>query len=49
MKRQWDIEELVEHFLLVEEDVPLIGSKTGSSWFGYVLPLECFQQKEHIP
>ena len=28
MKRQWDIEELIEHFTLVTEDEALLANKT---------------------
>ncbi len=31
MKRQWDIEELIEHFTLIEEDLPVLGIKTGAT------------------
>src|SRR5579859_2811172 len=31
MKRQWDIEGLIEHFPLIEEDLPILSKKNGSS------------------
>src|SRR5215469_6127749 len=49
MKRQWDIEELVEHFTLVEEDLPVLGEKTGSSRLGCALLLKCFQYEGRFP
>src|SRR6266498_2582317 len=49
MKRQWDIEELIEHFTLVEEDLPVLASKTGSARLGCALLLKCFQQEGRFP
>ena len=31
MKRQWDIEELIEHFTLVADDEELLANKTGAT------------------
>jgi Domain of unknown function (DUF4158) len=49
MKRQWDIEELIEHFTLVEEDLEVLASKTGSTRLGCVLLLKYFQYEGRFP
>ena len=49
MKRQWDIEELIEHFTLVEEEVSILGSKIGSSRLGCALLLKYFQHEGRFP
>ena len=49
MKRQWDIEELIEHFTLIEEDLPVLGIKTGATRLGCALLLKCFQYEGHFP
>ena len=43
MRRQWDIEELIEHFTLVTEDEELLANKTGATRLGFALLLKCFQ------
>ena len=43
MKRQWDIEELIEHFTLVEDDLEFLANKTGPTRLGCALLLKCFQ------
>ena len=37
MKRQWDIEELIEHFTLMEEDLDFLANKPGPIRLGYAL------------
>ena len=49
MKRQWDIEELIEHFTLVEEDEALLANKTGATRLGFALFLKCFQLEGKFP
>ncbi len=49
MKRQWDIEELIEHFTLVEEDHEVLINKTGATRLGCALLLKCFQQEGRFP
>ncbi len=43
MKRQWDIEDLIEHFTLVEDDLKILANKTGATRLGCALLLKCFQ------
>jgi len=49
MKRQWESEELIEHFTLVKEDLSIFGNKTGSSRLGCALLLKYFQYEGHFP
>ena len=49
MKRQWDNEELMEHFTLVEDDLDALANKTGPTRLGYALLLKCFQYEGHFP
>jgi TnpA family transposase len=43
MKRQWDIEDLVEHFTLLPDDLAHLANKTGTTRLGFALLLKCFQ------
>jgi len=49
MKRQWDIEELIEHFTLVEDDLEFLANKTGPTRLGCALLLKCFQFEGRFP
>src|SRR5260370_7748249 len=49
MKRQWDIEELIEHFTLVQEDLDLLANKSGPTRLGFALLLKCFQYEGRFP
>lgn len=46
---QWDIEELIEYFTLVEDDLEALANKTGPTRFGYALLLKCFQYEGRFP
>src|SRR5947209_12370934 len=49
MKRQWDIEDLIEHFTLVEDDLKILANKTGATRLGCALLLKCCQLEGHFP
>ena len=49
MKRQWDIEELIEQFTLVSDDQNLLGNKTGASRLGFAALLKYFQCEGRFP
>ena len=49
MKRQWDIEDLIEHFTLVEDDLKILANKTGATRLGCALLLKCFQLEGRFP
>src|SRR5947209_12349764 len=43
MKRTWDIEELIEHFTLLSQDLELLANKTGPTRLGFAVLLKYFQ------
>src|SRR5712692_8015024 len=49
MKRQWDIEELIEHFTLIDDDLTFLAHKTGPTRLGCALLLKCFQFEGRFP
>lgn len=49
MKRQWDIEELIEHFTLMKEDLDLLANKSGPTRLGFALLLKCFHYEGRFP
>ena len=49
MKRTWDIEELVEHFTLLPQDMDLLTNKTGPTRFGFAVLLKYFQYEARFP
>jgi hypothetical protein len=49
MKRQWDIEELIEHFTLVTKDQECLDGKSGATLLGCALLLKCFQLDGRFP
>ena len=44
MKRQWENEELIEHWTLDVEDRILLDNKTGATRLGFVVLLKFFRQ-----
>ncbi len=49
MKRQWDIEELIESFTLLPKELDFLANKTGATRLGCALLLKCFQYEGHFP
>jgi len=49
MKRQWETEELVEHWTLDVEDRFLLDNKTGATRLGFAVLLKFFQQEGQFP
>jgi TnpA family transposase len=49
MKRQWEHEELVEHWTLDLEDRILLDNKTGATRLGFVVLLKFFRQEGRFP
>jgi hypothetical protein len=49
MKRQWEPEELIEHFTLVESERALLANKTGASRLGFAVLLKCFSLEARFP
>ncbi|MCZ0845737.1 DUF4158 domain-containing protein, partial [Brevibacillus laterosporus] len=49
MKRNWNEDELLEHFGIVPIERKLIGNKTGPSRLGFAVLLKYFQQEARFP
>jgi len=49
MKRNWNEDELLEHFTLLPIERKLIGNKTGASRLGFTVLLKFFQQEARFP
>src|SRR5207302_10804031 len=49
MKRQWETEDLVEHWTLDVEDRTLLGNKTGATRLGFAALLKFFRQEGRFP
>src|SRR6266581_296358 len=49
MKRQWETEELVEHWTLDVEDRALLGNKTGATRLGFAVLLKFFRREGRFP
>jgi hypothetical protein len=49
MKRNWNEDELLEHFVVVPIERKLIGNKTGASRLEFAVLLKYFQQEAKFP
>lgn len=49
MKRNWDINELIEHWTLLPAEMSLLNNKTGANRLGNAFMLKFFQQKAKFP
>jgi Domain of unknown function (DUF4158) len=49
MKRQWETEELVEHWTLDVEDRVLLDNKTGATRLGFAVLLKFFRREGRFP
>jgi len=49
MKRQWEAEELLEHWTLNVEELALLGNKTGATRLGFAVLLKFFQKEARFP
>ena len=49
MKRQWEAEELIEHWTLNVEELALLGNKTGATRLGFAVLLKFFQKEARFP
>ena len=49
MKRQWENEELIEHWILGPWDLAQVGNKTGATRLGFALLLKFFQREGRFP
>ncbi len=49
MKQNWELEELIEHFTVIPEEMRLIGNKYGSTRLGFAVSLKFFQYQGRFP
>ena len=49
MKRNWELDELIEHFTLIPQEMRLIGTKTGEIRLGFAVMLKYFQYEGQFP
>lgn len=49
MKRNWELDELIEHFTLTPQEMWLIGNKTDETRLGFVVMLKYFQHEGQFP
>jgi hypothetical protein len=48
VKQTWELEELIERFSVIPEEMRLIGNKYGSTRHGFVVSLKFFQYKGRL-
>ncbi|HLQ96715.1 MAG TPA: Tn3 family transposase, partial [Pseudogracilibacillus sp.] len=49
MQQKWEMDELVEHFTLLPNEMELIGNKTGTTRLGFAILLKVFQHEARFP
>ena len=49
MKRNWEIDELIEQWTLLPDELALLGNKTGATRLGFAISLKLFQQEACFP
>ena len=49
VRREWELEDLIECWTLDEEDFRLIANKSGFTRLGFVLALKFFEQEARFP
>lgn len=49
MKRQWENEDLIEHWMLSVWDLAQLGNKTGATRLGFALLLKFFRREARFP
>jgi uncharacterized protein (DUF4415 family) len=49
MKRNWELDELIEHFTIVPSEMKLIENKTGANKLGFAVLLKYFQIEARFP
>ena len=45
MKRNWELDELIEHFTIMPNEMVLVGNKTGETRLGFVILLKFFHME----
>ncbi|WNF36606.1 Tn3 family transposase [Bacillaceae bacterium IKA-2] len=49
MKRNWELDELIEHFTILPNEMRLIENKTGETRIGFAVLLKFFQNEARFP
>lgn len=49
MKRNWELDELIEHFTIMPNEMSLVGNKTGETRLGFAVLLKFFQHEAKFP
>src|SRR5215212_3166431 len=49
MNQQWDVDDIIQHFTLLPEEVSFVGSNDPHNQFGKALLLKCFQYESRFP
>ncbi len=49
MKRHWEVDELIESWTLLPEEMELLGNKTGGNRIGFALLLKFFELEARFP
>ncbi|WP_338786307.1 DUF4158 domain-containing protein [Metabacillus sp. FJAT-53654] len=49
MKRNWEIDELIDHFILMPDEQELIQLKRGNTKLGFAVMFKFFQYKARFP
>jgi uncharacterized protein DUF4158 len=49
VRREWELEDLIECWTLDEEDVRLVANKSGATRLGFALTLKYFEQEGRFP
>lgn len=49
MKRNWELDELIEHFTILPNEMSLIENKTGETKIGFAVLLKFFQNEARFP
>lgn len=49
VKQNWDLEELIEHFTVIPEEMRLLGNRYGGTRLGFAVLLKFFQYQGRFP
>ncbi|MCW2864000.1 MAG: transposase Tn3 family protein [Actinoallomurus sp.] len=49
MRREWELEDLIECWTLHEDEFALLGNKSGATRLGFGLVLKFFEQEARFP
>jgi hypothetical protein len=49
VKQEWEPDELIAHWTLVEDDWRLLGNKTGVTRLGFAVILKYFEMEGRFP